>query len=95
MGSVSIAALAFMLVIATATAYPVQKKKLTNQADLIKAFKMGKDQHAEAMDLLNKEAEKDQNNVYAMRDDGEDGVEVEAKIQEDQEDPVKGIFSRG
>ena len=53
-GSVSIAAFAFMVVVATTTAYPMHMKKMTNQ-DLVKAImylwneEMGKNQHAETM----------------------------------------------
>jgi hypothetical protein len=71
---------AFMLVIGTATAYPMHKEGATNQQDLVEAIRyfwnerIGKDQRAEAaMDLWSKEAEKDhQNDVYATRDDRKD-----------------------
>ena len=84
MASVSIAEFTFMLVVATATAYPVHKEKMVNQ-DLIKAIrylwneKMRKDQYAEAM-------EQDQN---AMRDDDEDR-DKENKDDKDRDGDGKG-----
>ena len=75
MAFVSIAASAVLLVVAMATAYPMHNEKMMDE-DLIKAIRylwneeMRKDQHAEAMNLWSEE--KDQNSVYAMRDDGED-----------------------
>lgn len=73
MASVSIAAFVVILVIATATAYPVRKEKMTNQ-DIVKAIKylwdeeMGKDLYAELMHLWNEDKEKDQNNVNTKVD---------------------------
>ena len=71
--SASLAIFAFMLVVAMTAAYPARKEKMTDR-DLINAIRylwnenIGKDQYAEAMNLWNKEAEKDQNRV----EDGED-----------------------
>jgi hypothetical protein len=85
---------AFMLVIGTATAYPMHKEGATNQQDLVEAIRyfwnerIGKDQRAEAaMDLWSKEAEKDhQNDVYATRDDREEGDKDENEDENKDED---------
>ena len=78
MTSISIAALAFMLVVTTITANPVRnKEKLTNQ-DRLKAIKyfwneeIGKDRGAQIMNLWNEHVEEAQNKrVYTMREDGD------------------------
>ena len=69
-----------MLVVAMATANPVNKEKLMNQ-DPIKTIKyfwneeIGEDRSAQVMNLWNEGIKEYQNkDVYAMRDDSEDGA---------------------
>ena len=79
MASVSVAAFTFMLVVATATAYPMLKEKMTNQ-DLVKAIRylwneeLGKDQHS---NLWNEDTEKDKDEKGS--NDGDREVNVKAK----------------
>ena len=107
MASVFIASFAFMLVVATATAYPViQEEKVLNDKNLIKAFmnlwneKTGKNQHAEAMNLWNGEAEEDQIKINVRNEEG-DKESVSGKddrdgnIKEDKDGEIQSPCNQG
>ena len=100
MGSVSIAVFAFMLIVITATAYPMRKQKMTSE-DLIKAInylwneEMGKEQHA---GLQNEDTEKDKNE---KGNESKEGDKVKAamdlwKMEKDEDkDHFKTMIDTG
>ena len=94
-GFVSVATFAFMLVVAMTAAYPVRKEKMIDK-DLIKAImyiwsdEMGKDQSAEAKNLWNEEAEKDQNKVEDWEDRDKDREGVNDRDEYEKEDKIDG-----
>ena len=94
MASVFIASFAFMLLVAITTAYPMNKEeKVPIDKNLIMYLwnkKMGKNQHAEAMNLWNGEAEKDQIKVNVGN-----GGDKESVRGEDDRDVNITQFCRG
>ena len=94
MGSVSIAVFAFMLIVITATAYPMRKQKMMSE-DLIKAInylwneEMGKEQHA---GLQNEDTEKDKIEKGNETKEGDGEVKAPMDLWKTEKDEDKDHF---